>query len=234
MSDDFTAKLRAISDQLAPDFRAQGQRDVEMLIQAGADSHERLQAIAQDRNLSAETRTSACWAMAQLGDKRAVLILIGALKDPEAGVRQEAARSLGVLGSKRAVRPLIGALRRDAAVEVRAAAAYALGLLGDKRALNFLVSALCNQDEDPKVRGLAAEALADLRDRKAVPALIAALGDAVVDVRFWAAFALGELGDRRALPALRRLAATDEAALTGWRTVKEEASMAIQRIQERK
>jgi len=94
------------------------------------------------------------------------------------------------------------------------------------------VAKLADRNEDPRVRGLAAEALTEAGERRAVPSLIAVLGDPSVEVRFWAAFALGQLGDPAALRALERLAETDDAELPGWRSVKDEAADAIERIRQ--
>ncbi len=51
--------------------------------------------------------------LGKLGDKRAVLPLIEALKDEDEDVRKEAAEALGELEDKRAVVPLIEALKDE-------------------------------------------------------------------------------------------------------------------------
>jgi len=109
-------------------------------------------------------------------------------------------------------------------------AAHALGVLGDHRAVDPLLAKLADRTEEPRVRGFAAEALTGPRERRAVPLLIAALDDPSVVVMFWATFALGELGDSPEFGALERLAQTDDAVLPGWRSVKDEAAAAIERI----
>lgn len=232
MRKEFKSKLQSIIEKLDPEFRAEGQRDIEAVLEAGATSYNDLLAILPNQNASKDIRTIVCWVLARLGNKRAISALLAVLEDKDPELRTAAVRSLGELGSKRAVRPLITALHTDEDVEVRLATAYALGLLGDKRAVKPLMTKLSDQNEEPKVRGITAEALADLKDRRAVTPLIVALSDESIEVRFWAVFALGELGDSRALPELERLAAMNHAILPGWGPVNEEAAMAIQRIQD--
>jgi HEAT repeat protein len=189
-------------------------------------------AVLNDR-AAGEDRARACWLLARMGDERALGPLVAALHDPDPSLRAEAARALGALDSPRAVPELVSALQTDADPDTRMAAAHSLGLLGDHRAVDPLLAKLADRSEDPCVREFAAEALTGPGERRAVRALIAALGDPSVEVRFWAAFALGELGDPAALSALERLAQTDDVALPGWRSVKDEAAAAIESIRAR-
>jgi HEAT repeat protein len=135
-----------------------------------------------------------------------------------------------VLDDLRAVPELLAALQTDPDPDTRMSAAHSLGVLGDHRAVDPLLAKLADRTEDPRVRGFVAEALTGPQERRAVPFLIAVLDDPSVEVRFWAAFALGELGDSTALGALERLAQTDDAVVPGWRSVKDEAAAAIERI----
>jgi HEAT repeat protein len=84
------------------------------------------------------------------------------------------------------------------------------------------------------VRGQAAEALGNIffweGGGPAVEPLIAALGDSSSEVRFWSAFALGQIRARQALPILGQLAATDDAIVPGWWSVKMEAADAVTTI----
>ncbi len=231
MVEDLKASLLAIVEQLAPEFRAQGEQDIDAVLQTGVSSHDDLLALARDRTANTDMRIKAIWLLGRLGAKRAVYALLAAVGDTDANVRRATAQALGELRNKRAVRPLLAAMVDDDDGEVRVAAAQALGALGDKRASEPLMSVLGNPAEDPRVRGMAAEALADLGDRRAVPSLIVALSDPSPEVRFWAAFALGELGDPLALADLERLAATDDAVVPRWGAVSQEAATAIRHIQ---
>ena len=80
-------------------------------------------------------------------------VLIGALKDSDAGVRRQAAHSLGQMRSARAVPALIDAMK-DENAEVRAQAMWALAEVEDRRATPAIAAAL--KDSDPKVRARAA------------------------------------------------------------------------------
>ena len=230
MSQDFKVLLQGIIEKLEPSHRPVGKRDIEAVLQAGADSITDLYAILRDRNVNTDVRSAICWILARVSDQRAVPALLGALGDESSKLRAAAARSLGELGGDANVQPLIAAMVEDEDAEVRLSGAYALGLLGNKQAVEPLVTRLRDANEDPRVRGAIAEALADLRDRRAVIPLIKALSDKSIEVRFWAAFALGELGDARALPELERMAGADDAVLPGHGALKEEAQAAVRRI----
>lgn len=232
----FKAQLKKIVDHLSPDFRTQGQQDIDSLLKAGVRTYGDLLFVLLDKDKKVKIRTTAAWALARLNDKQAFPALLAALEDVNPELRAAAARSLGELSGKTdkiAVDSLITKLLDDD-VRVRIAAAYGLGLLGAKSAVVPLVKILVDKSSDPKLRGVAAEALADLRDNDAVAPLISVLTDASEEVRYWASFALGELGAVEALPELKRLAATDDATLPGSGTLKEEAAAAIQAIREKK
>lgn len=176
------------------------------------------------------SKMSACKALGQLGDARAVpaLIemikdsywdvrksvakaleqsgsaavpaLIEALKNNDRDVRRYAAEALGQISDVRAVPALIEALQDRAWDVVRQRAVDALRRLGNLSALDVLLESLLANYRD--VRRSAAQALGFLEDPQAVPALIKALEDNDRYVRKSAAEALGRLGDARAVPAL--------------------------------
>lgn len=133
-------------------------------------------------------------------------LLIAALNDTNADVRNLAITALGKLGDLRAIEPLITALD-DEDAGVCCSAAIALGQLGDKRAIEPLINRL-NANE----RWLKEE---------------------ISGVRIFVAHALGELGEERALPALSWLQKNDKGKSTRGSTVKDAASRAIQQIKER-
>jgi HEAT repeat protein len=81
-------------------------------------------------------REAAAGALGDIGDKRAVEPLIGALSDDKTWVRRSAVEALGEIGDSRAVEPLIKALEdedpdgRLADEDVHDAAKEALKKLG--------------------------------------------------------------------------------------------------------
>ena len=137
--------------------------------------------------------------MGGLEDPEALPLLLNALDDPSATVRESAAEALGGLGDDAATGSLLAALN-DESVDVRAAAAGALGDVGDARAAPALLQGL--DDLHPEVRKASAEALGALGDAAAVDPLIGALDDPNAGVREAAAGSLGELGDASAVSAL--------------------------------
>lgn len=106
-------------------------------------------------------RSYAVYAMANIGGTLAVDILVGALNDPDLGVRGAAALQLGKLGDPRAIDALIIALDDpdDRSVEpVRMKAARALGEIGDSRAFDALRK-MSQRDPLESVRRVATESL---------------------------------------------------------------------------
>ena len=105
--------------------------------------------------------------LGELGDIRAVPVLISALNNDELynfdgleyygyNSRVCSAKALGQLKDKRATIPLIETLRDDMN-EVRQTSAWALGEIGDSQAVDPLIEALA--DSDKEVRDAAREAL---------------------------------------------------------------------------
>jgi len=150
-------------------------------------------------NRESEVRSSAVYALSNLGDSAAVQPLLTALRDTDADVRSSAAYALGDLNNSAAVQPLLTALG-DTDANVRSSAAYALGNLDDSAAVQPLLIAL--GDTDANVRSSAAYALSDLGDSAAVQPLLTALGDTDVSVSHSAAYALGRLSDSVAVQSL--------------------------------
>lgn len=157
-------------------------------------------------------RAFAALTLAEVDPKSTTIsLLIGALKDEDAIVRNYAAQGLHVIGppASDAMNPLIELLQ-DEDKNVRSMAAWALGAIGSKAkpAVTSLTKAL--EDSAPEVRNSAATALA-LIDRAKAPSmvnkLLAALKDKDIEVRADAAFSLGEIGlpAKAALPQLIEL-----------------------------
>ena len=107
-------------------------------------------------------------ALSEIGDSRAVIPLIIALRDNDEYFRENIVRVLGGLGDANAYDSLIKALN-DNDEGVRAAATEALGNIGDKRAVNSLMNSL--EDQDEWVQKGAAFALGVIGDSRAIQAL---------------------------------------------------------------
>ncbi len=101
-----------------------------------------------------------------------ITVLITALADPSALVREATITSLGKLGIYTSIELLITALK-DEDASVRAAAAYALGKIGRDLPIGTLAEGL--DDPDPLVREATATALGDLANIEARSLLLAHL-----------------------------------------------------------
>ena len=123
---------------------------------------------------------AAAWAVARMGDRKAIPVLERMLGSGAPEVRALGALGLGQSRDKGALPRLIDAARApEAALVARAATAVALGDLGDPRAVEPLL-ALARAPEG-LVRAAALEALARLGDSAAVGLAVEALfgGEAV-------------------------------------------------------
>ena len=106
--------------------------------------------------------------------------------------------------------------------------------------VDALLSVLVDEGRHERLRGQVAEAIGEQLEfrpdervrRVATDLLTNLLNDANATVRFWSAIALGKRSAVSALPALRALAA-DLSMVTGWWTVGEEATDAIDTIEGR-
>ncbi len=147
-------------------------------------------------NLLQSSRAEAqrYWAariLATSRDPRAVVLLIGALKDRSDKVRAEAGRSLGKIGARRAVQPLTDALMGDPVAMVREEAARALGAIADEHALDALSASLGDANYEARVRAM--EAMEKMGNR-AVPFFLKALREDDDRIRTQAATALERCG----------------------------------------
>lgn len=156
--------------------------------------------------------------------------LLGALEDPDVGVRAEAAAAVGRVRLREAVPRLLDWLDEPEG-DLRAAAARALGRIGHESAIPSLVRILGDpngdvrragiaalaaiggdevivpllgrlDDREPAVRVDAATELGRLGDPRAVVPMVGRARDDAPEVRAAVYGALGELGDARAVPAL--------------------------------
>ena len=118
-------------------------------------------------------RRDAIEALDELGDERAVPLLIGALYDPERKVRGEAATVLGNLGDDRAVPTLLRRLTGDWDRGVQMSSGFALGRIGGEEALEGLLQKL--RHLSPAAWIAAVDALGEIRDRRALPYILNSL-----------------------------------------------------------
>ena len=158
-------------------------------------------------------------------------LLLKALADPNAFVRQAGARALGKRGNEDAIPmllqlvenrktamksisilsqmrvseavPAIAKHLSDSNLGYRRTAASCLGSMGDPSALDYLLPGL--KDENYQMRKTTAYALWQIHDTRAVPPLIAALDDDAAIVKKLAAYSLGKLGDPEAIEPLEKL-----------------------------
>lgn len=173
-------------------------------------------------------------ALVRLRDRRAIDLLLPALRWRYQTARQRAVKLLARVGPP-AVPRLLRTLQGAETATERGGAAEALGLIRDSRSVPRLIRALKDpamvvrrfsmvallrleamdaiphvvrllEDESGGVRVLAAHVLGRFGDPRAVPALIRALRDPRWYVRQAAAAALGGIGDMRAVPALEAAA----------------------------
>jgi HEAT repeat protein len=161
------------------------------------------------------------WALGEIGDPRAIPVLVETLGSDDAEVskyatrslvkfgpaateallevlddssprrRRYAVRALGEIRDRRSVEPLL-ALGESVDREVLL---WALGRLGDPRGFSILAAAV--GDRDGRIRLAAIQALRDLGDERAVPLLTAALEDEKWMVREWAARGLESITGNR-------------------------------------
>jgi HEAT repeat protein len=134
-------------------------------------------------------RCYAAYALAKMGDQRAIETLLAALKAPSWRMRGDAAEALGTFSDDpHLVEPLLSALN-DEHYWVRTHAARALSLFKDDRVVDALIASLRDQVAD--VRSGATYALKFVKEGRVVEPLLTALRDENEHVRGDAAFALG-------------------------------------------
>ncbi len=172
-------------------------------------------------------RREASITLGEMGDERAIMPLIAALRDSEWNVREAAEDALAQIGPP-AVEPLIKALRE---YQIRRYVIKVLGKIKDERVLDPLMAQLRNEefkdfatqalvdvglpaverltavlnDKDRNVRKHAVQALGDIGIPEAVDLLIDATQDEEWEVRMAAIAALDKIGDERGKPAIKAL-----------------------------
>lgn len=158
-----------------------------------------------------------------LGDRRAIPILCGLLKDPTPEVRGSAESALRHYSDFPAPPELIAWLGKDSlaaevlvlsndpkAIDALIAAMPSPGVINalvkarDPRVVPALITVLENAKNDSGYRAGAAAALGSLGDSRAVDPLIASLNDDNVSITMQASRALGQLKDKRAIEPLKQ------------------------------
>ncbi|HGE71078.1 TPA: hypothetical protein ENX78_09605 [Candidatus Poribacteria bacterium] len=149
---------------------------VSALSSIGAPAVDGLIAILSNPNESETARVSSASALGTIGDKRAVIPLINALKDGNKNVRAISASSLGILRDRRALMPLIDALN-DSDIVVKTNSAASLGLIADKTATQPLLKILVDKNEREKVRTTALDSLGLIKDTTTLEPILKILID---------------------------------------------------------
>jgi len=154
-----------------------------------------------------DTTAARAFAAHALGHHRtpgSVAALLGALRDPEPGVRREVYEALGGSGDRTVIQELIKAAVRESSPPLREAAEQAAQQLaaeaGRPRDVPVAISMLHGGSVDDKLWAI--EVLAESEDWRAMQVLLDTATHAVPELRREALEALGLLGDHRAVPAL--------------------------------
>jgi len=117
-----------------------------------------------------ETRRMAIKALGEIGDERATIPLIEALKYPDQRIQAPAAEALGKIGDTRAILPLIHALEYSNNSSTAGGARAGLVLIDDPQAAEPLIELLSRRKD--YVRGYVADILGSLGDNRAIEPLI--------------------------------------------------------------
>ena len=125
-------------------------------------------------------------AVKNIKDKKAVGLLLDAVRGSDISVRCAAIRALGNMGDKDAVLLLISLLNDDAA-DVRREAVIALGALADKRAIASLLTSLFDLEMFYNLRNDIVRSLAGIDMSEAVETLLDVLGDEKKREQHWIA-----------------------------------------------
>jgi len=163
-------------------------------------------------------QSSAVFALGEIGNERAIDVLLERMKDGEnPTIRSNAAIALGKIGKETTVPNLIDRLR-DNSVVVRSSAALSLGKIGNEAAVEPLIEVLnsgklsggrakdsLNSNED--LRKSAVLALGGIGSPEATEILTGILNDKeeMLSVRIAAVSALGGIGDPQAVQTLKNV-----------------------------
>jgi HEAT repeat protein len=152
-------------------------------------------------------RERAALAIGRMGDRRAVMPLLDALKDPS-GPQLQIVWALGKLDDERAVLPLINFLVKadqQRILYVGSEAVSALSKINSSKSLDPLLSVIKNKKNSLKLRRVSIGLVGRLADVRAVPVMIAVLKSVRherVGIRHPFLYALGDIMDENAVDTL--------------------------------
>lgn len=139
-------------------------------------------------------RAHSAVALGAAKEKRAIPLLVRALRDKSPKVRAAAARAMSFVSDPSAIDALAESLK-DADADVRADAAFSLSLIGDRRAVAALLGLLASKAE--RDRAAALFALGGILDAATLPIIRSHLRDKSKRVRKFAKYALSGFDTRR-------------------------------------
>lgn len=144
--------------------------------------------------LQADTVDQRWWAvrtLAQMPTSRQIIeMLVAALQDPSAEVRQCAALAFASHPQPEAIAPLVNALQATDSMLI-SLVANALVTIGNE-AVPALLNAI--NEVQPAARIEIIRALAEIGDHRAIPALMSAMQSDSAVSQFWAEYGLNKLG----------------------------------------
>jgi HEAT repeat protein len=182
-----------------------GEAATQALMAVGSAALEPLTETLTDMNATWRARKNAAWALAHMGDRRAMQRMLVALRDPAWQVRVQAAYALFQRGDDdpETVEALAVAATQDEVWQVRHQAAFALGHKGSSAAdVASRLTVVMLKDRDARVRREAAGGLWHMAGAREFPSLFEALKDSDARVREAAASTLGNRAGNDEVPLL--------------------------------
>ena len=178
------------------------------LIAFGSDAVEPLIGVVKDwKGQQADLRVVCVDILGEIGDERAVPVIIDVLKEDRMTMRYNAARALGNIADKRAAPALIGLLN-DKEWQVRFYAVEALGKIGDRSAVNPIADIMI-KDANSEIRLTAIDALNSLDGKSRYKSVIELFSDNQPNIRSRAVELIGKWKTEEALPLIVRMLRDD-------------------------
>src|SRR3712207_3562574 len=107
MTQQIIQRMRLMAERVSKSSRPQMRKAIETLLESGGTTYDAICSLAGDASADTQLRSTACWVLARLGEKRASSVLIAIMNEDNVALQGQAALSLGMLKSKRAIPPLI-------------------------------------------------------------------------------------------------------------------------------